>query len=156
MANKEKDTKEGKGGGMKKIIIFVLALVLVGGGVFAGTYMFMQKNNQVAVKEKPIECVYVDLGEMTVNLADEGGKRYFKGKISVGYDVSDKDAPTEMEAKKVVIRDTTIFYLKALKLEFMNDPKNEQKIKTELMDKINKQLAKCKVVDIRFDSIITQ
>lgn len=169
MANKEKEVKEAKegkekGGGMKKIIIFILALLLVGGGVFAGTYMFMQKNNNTnsesnkptVVREKITETVYVDLGEITVNLADEGGKRYFKGQLAVGYDKESKDAAKELTDKKIVIRDAVIFYMKSLKSDFINDPKNEQEMKNTLMDRMNKQLTKSKVIDVRFDSIITQ
>ncbi|AOR22938.1 flagellar basal body-associated FliL family protein [Clostridium taeniosporum] len=157
MADKGKDKDiKGKSGKMKTIIIFVIALLLVGGGVFAGTYMFMQKNNVKVVKEQAIDMAYIDIGEITANLADEGGKRYFKGKISIGYDKTDKDAEVELEEKKVVVRDSVIFYLKSLKLDYINDTNNEKAIKDEIMDKINKQLRKSKIVDVRFDSIITQ
>ncbi len=152
---KDKESK-GKSGNMKTIIIFVVALLLVGGGVFAGTYIFMQKNAATVVKEQSIDITYVDMGEMTANLADEGGKRYFKGQISIGYDKTDKDAETELKEKKVVVRDSIIFYLKSLKIDYINDTNNEKEIKAQLMDRINKQLTKSKIVDVRFDSIITQ
>ena len=141
---------------MKTIIIFVVALLIVGGGVFGATYMFMQKNAKTVIQEKTTEITYVDIGEITANLADEGGKRYFKGQISIGYDKTDKDAETELKEKKVVVRDSIIFYLKALKLDYINNTNNEKEIKDQLMDKINKQLTKSKIVDVRFDSIITQ
>ncbi|NFG60614.1 MULTISPECIES: flagellar basal body-associated FliL family protein [unclassified Clostridium] len=152
---KDKEAK-GKSGNMKTIIIFVVALLIVGGGVFGATYMFMQKNAKTVIQEKTTEITYVDMGEMTANLADEGGKRYFKGQISIGYDKTDKDAETELKEKKVVVRDSIIFYLKSLKLDYINNTNNEKEIKAQLMDKINKQLTKSKIVDVRFDSIITQ
>ncbi|MGN2369720.1 flagellar basal body-associated FliL family protein [Clostridium cagae] len=152
---KDKELK-GKSGNMKTIIIFVVALLIVGGGVFAGTYILMQKNATIVVKEQSIDITYVDMGEITANLADEDGKRYFKGQISIGYDKTDKDAKTELEEKKVVVRDAIIFYLKSLKIDYINDTNNEKEIKDQLMDKINKQLTKSKIVDVRFDSIITQ
>ncbi|WP_252231521.1 flagellar basal body-associated FliL family protein [Clostridium sp. ZBS15] len=152
---KDKEAK-GKSGNMKTIIIFVVALLIVGGGVFGATYMFMQKNAKTVIQEKTTEITYVDIGEITANLADEGGKRYFKGQISIGYDKTDKDAETELKEKKVVVRDSIIFYLKALKLDYINNTNNEKEIKDQLMDKINKQLTKSKIVDVRFDSIITQ
>lgn len=158
MADKDKgkDNEKKKSGNIKTVIIFVISLLLVGGVVFAGTYMFMQKNTAKVVMEKTVDIAYVDIGEITANLADEGGKKYFKGKISIGYDKSDKDAPTELQEKKVVVRDAIIFYLKSLKINYINDTNNEKAIKDQLMDRVNKQLSKSKIVDVRFDSIITQ
>lgn len=98
--SKDKELK-GKSGNMKTIIIFVVALLLVGGGVFGTTYIFMQKNAKIVVQESAIDITYVDMGEITANLADEGGKRYFKGQISIGYDKTDKDAETELKEKRL-------------------------------------------------------
>ncbi|MGL4664326.1 MAG: flagellar basal body-associated FliL family protein, partial [Clostridium butyricum] len=103
-----------------------------------------------------VENAYVDLEEFTVNLADEGGKRYFKGELSVGYDKSNKKMAEEITANTVVIRDTIIFYFKGQKADFINNINNEQKIKDDLIVAINKQLQKGKITDIRFKNMIVQ
>ncbi|SFC61425.1 flagellar basal body-associated FliL family protein [Clostridium uliginosum] len=163
MADKEKEKEvKVKSGGMKKVLLIIVLLLIVGGGTFGATYyMFMQKggaeaNAKPVIKEVVPDPVYVDLGEVTVNLADEGGKRFFKGQISVGYDATSKDAAEELVKKKVAVRDATLFYLKSLKVDFINNPNNEKEMKKQLAEKINAQLVKSKIIDVRFDSILTQ
>ena len=55
-----------------------------------------------------------------------------------------------------VVKDAVIFYLKGQKAEFLNDSANEEEIKSQLMEAINKKLTKCKVTDVLFNSIIIQ
>ena len=64
------EKKKGKG---KLIIIIVVALLLLGGGVFAGVYYGMSKAN---AEEAPIVEAYTELGQLLVNLSDEGSKKY--------------------------------------------------------------------------------
>lgn len=162
MAKKENDkgkeniegkTKSGKG---LMVILFILGLIVLGGATFGGVYLFMKTNKTVSAQEVVVENAYVDLEEFTVNLADEGGKRYFKGELSVGYDKSNKKIAEEITANTVVVRDTVIFYFKGQKADFINNINNEQKIKDDLISAINKQLQKGKITDIRFKNMIVQ
>ncbi|APF23626.1 flagellar basal body-associated FliL family protein [Clostridium butyricum] len=162
MAKKENDkgkeniegkTKSGKG---LMVILFILGLIVLGGATFGGVYLFMKTNKTVSAQEVVVENAYVDLEEFTVNLADEGGKRYFKGELSVGYDKSNKKMAEEITANTVVVRDTVIFYFKGQKADFINNINNEQKIKDDLISAINKQLQKGKITDIRFKNMIVQ
>ena len=154
MAKKEndkgKEKVEGKEKGGKGLMI------VLGGATFGGAYLFMKTNKTVSAQEVVVENAYVDLEEFTVNLADEGGKRYFKGELSVGYDKSNKKMAEEITANTVVIRDTIIFYFKGQKADFINNINNEQKIKDDLIVAINKQLQKGKITDIRFKNMIVQ
>lgn len=152
---KENTEKSNKG---MMIVLFILGLLVLGAATFGGVYLFMKTKANVDTKPVIVEKTYVSLGEITVNLADEGGKRYFKGDISVGYDNTDKEAPKELTKEKslVVVNDAVIFYFKGQKSEFINNVANEEIMKKQLMEAINKQLMKCKVTDIRFNSIIVQ
>lgn len=151
--NGENSSKSNKG---VLIILFVLGLVVLGGAAFGGVYLFMKTKNTVEAQEVIIENTYMELKEFTVNLGDEGGKRFFKGEISIGYDKTKEKLAEELKGKEVVIRDDIIFYFKSQKAEYINNVENTEVMKKQLMDAINKDLTKGKITDIRFKSMIIQ
>ena len=116
----------------------------------------MKTKNTVEAQEVVIENKYMDLAEFTVNLADEGGKRYFKGELSLGYDKTKTKLEEELTENQVVVRDVIIFFFKSQKADYINNVTNEEAIKKQLMDAINKELKKGKITDIRFKSMIIQ
>ena len=138
------------------IVLFILGLLVLGAASFGGVYLFMKTNKTVSAQQVIKEQVYVDLEEFTINLADNGGKRYFKGEISLGYDKDNKKIAEEIENNKVVVRDAIIFYFKGQKAEYINDINNKEQIKEELMEAINKELQKGKITDLRFKNMIVQ
>ncbi|WP_293983643.1 flagellar basal body-associated protein FliL [uncultured Clostridium sp.] len=158
MAKKEKDKAEveEKSGKGLMVVLFILGLIVLGAATFGGVYLFMKTNKTVSAQQVVVEQIYVDLEEFTINLADEGGKRYFKGELSLGYDKSDKKVAEEITNNTVVIRDAIIFYFKGQKAEFVNDINNKEKIKEDLIEAINKELQKGKITDIRFKNMIVQ
>lgn len=153
---KEKGEDTGKGNKGVMIILFVLGLIVLGSAVFGGVYLFMKTNKAVESQEVVVENTYMDLTEFTVNLADEGGKRYFKGEISIGYDSTKTKLEEELKGKEVVIRDDIIFYFKSQKADYINNVENTEAMKKQLIDSINKDLTKGKITDIRFKSMIVQ
>lgn len=160
MAEKKEEKKEEKKDGKSNkgimAVLFILGLFVLGAATFGGVYLFMQTRDRVQSQQVVTENTYVDLGELTVNLADEGGKRYFKGQLSVGYDKRDKKVAEELTDNLVVVKDVVIFYLKSQKADFINSTANEEEIKKQLIENINKELGKGKINDIRFNSIIVQ
>lgn len=138
------------------IILFILGLLVLGGAVFGGVYLFMKTKNTIDAQEVIIENKYMELQEFTVNLGDEGGKRYFKGVISLGYDSTKTKLEEELKGKEVVIRDDIIFYFKSQKADYINNVENADAMKKQLIDTINKDLTKGKITDIRFKSMIIQ
>lgn len=153
---KEKDENSGKSNKGVMVILFILGLVVLGGATFGGVYLFMKTNKTVEAQEVVVENAYMDLAEFTVNLADEGGKRYFKGELSLGYDKSKTKLAEELTANQVVVRDVIIFFLKSQKADYINNVANAEAIKKQLIDAINKDLTKGKITDIRFKSMIVQ
>lgn len=160
MAKKEVKTENSEKSNKGLIIVlFILGLIVLGAASFGGMYLFMKTNNSIESKEKPaalVEKTYVDLGEFTVNLADESGKRYFKGQISVGYETAEKKLGEELTNNMVIVRDAVIFYLKGKEAEFINSTGNMEQMKEEIKENINKELVNGKVLDVRFNSIIVQ
>ena len=151
--NGENTPKSNKG---VLIILFILGLVVLGGATFGGVYLFMKTKTTVESQPVVIEETYMELKEFTVNLADEGGKRYFKGEISIGYDKSKEKLKEELTGKEVVIRDDIIFYFKSQKADYINNVENTETMKKQLIEAINKDLTKGKITDIRFKSMIIQ
>jgi len=153
---KEKDENAKKSNKGVLIILFILGLIVLGSAVFGGVYLFMKTNKNIDAQEVVVENAYMDLAEFTVNLADEGGKRYFKGEISLGYDKTKTKLAEELTTNQVVLRDAIIFYFKAQKADYINNASNQEIIKKQLMETINKELKKGKLTDIRFKSMIIQ
>ncbi|MVX62535.1 flagellar basal body protein FliL [Clostridium chromiireducens] len=154
--NKEKGENSGKGGKGSMIVLFILGLLVLGAATFGGVYLFMKTKNTVEAQEVVVENAYIDLQEFTVNLADEGGKRYFKGEIAIGYDKSKTKLLEELTANQVVVRDDIIFFFKSQKADYLNNVVNRDAIKKQLIDAINKDLTKGKITDVRFKSMIVQ
>lgn len=162
MARKDKDkgkdkaeVKEKSGKGLM-VVLFILGLIVLGAATFGGVYLFMKTNKTVSAQQVVVEQSYVDLEEMTINLADEGGKKYLRCQISIGHDKSNKKVAKEIETNKSVIQDTINFYFKGQESEYVNDVNNKEKIKEDLMENINKELQKGKITDLRFKNIIVQ
>lgn len=155
---KEKDKGENSGKSNKgiMIVLFILGLLVLGSATFGGVYLFMKTKNTVEAQDVVVENAYMDLAEFTVNLADEGGKRYFKGELSLGYDKTKTKLAEELTSNQVVVRDDIIFYFKGQKADYINNVANKEAIKKQLIDAINKDLTKGKITDVRFKSMIVQ
>ena len=141
--------KKGKG---KLIIIIVVALLLLGGGVFAGVYYGMSKANS---EEAPIVEAYTELGQLLVNLSDEGSKKYVQMTATVTYDSANTEVGEEITTKLVALRDSAIFYLKSLKTsDFTAD--NEVNLKRDLVQRLNSNLKSGTIIDIKFNELLVQ
>lgn len=138
----------------KKLIIIIIALVVVGVAVFAGVYFGMSMNGEKK-EPKPVVEAYSEVGEMFVNLSDEGGKRYAKIILSLSYDSENKDLTEELATKQVALRDTAIFYFKSLKAENFT-ANNEGVLKKELTERINKNLKSGLIIDVKFNELLVQ
>ena len=153
---KEQGENTGKSNKGVMVILFILGLIVLGAATFGGVYLYMKTSKAIDAKEVVIENTYMDLKEFTVNLADEGGKRYFKGEIALGYDKTKTKLLQELTGNQVVIRDNIIFYFKSQKADYINNVENKEAMKKQLIDAINKDLTKGKITDVRFKSMIIQ
>lgn len=154
--NKENAENGGKSNKGIMVILFVLGLLVLGAATFGGVYLYMKQSKTIDAQEVVVENTYMDLAEFTVNLADEGGKRYFKGDLSLGYDKTKTKLQEELTANQVVVRDDIIFFFKSQKADYINNVANREAMKKQLIDAINKDLTKGKITDIRFKSFIVQ
>lgn len=151
MAKKEKDM-ESKGGS-NKIVVVILALIVLGAGAFGGFYLYLNTTNR---STKSVEEVKVPVGEeMMIKLSDEGGNRYLKANVTISYDKRDKNVGKELTNKAVEVKDKTLFYLMSKKVADFK-AENEEKLKTDLINEINKILNDGKIVDVYFGQLLTQ
>ena len=150
------DKKEkGKGNGLKIVIIILLVIIVLGLG-FGGAYYFLYKNPENAKSNTTIAANnYVNqtmpntaielssytlsMDEFLVNLADEGGKRFFKVKLFIGYEPAkkkEKDMLAELEEKKPIIRDVINSVLRSKKSTDIATQQNVDDLKKELLTRI--------------------
>lgn len=148
----EFEEEESKGHGFI-IFLSILCLIIVGGGAFAGFYFY--KSN--SANTKPVEKAYVNVGEITVNLSDENGKRYIKTGVYVGYDKNDKKAKKQLTRDKqlAVVQDALGFSLKKKTSDYFKGD-YEEELKSELIDVVNKKVQDFKITDIKLINLIVQ
>ena len=114
MAKKNSDNEKSTSGGIKKFLVIVLALLVLGAGGFGGVYFYMQSTSDV---EKPIVEEKVPVAEdIMVRLADESGKSYLKATINISYDKRNKKVGKELNSKLTEVKDATLFYLMSKKI----------------------------------------
>lgn len=161
----ETENKSSKGGSIFKVILIVfLAVILLGGGVFAG-YMVACKTTPKTmtsvnfVPQDTLNLKTFGLDEFLLNLkADDNASRYLKTNISIGYaDVKEnKELEAELKDKKAIMRDTINSVLRNKKKEDFATNEQVEKIKKEIKDKINPLLQKGQIYNVYFSEIIIQ
>ncbi|MBW6411291.1 flagellar basal body-associated FliL family protein [Clostridium weizhouense] len=139
------------------IILCVLALFLLPSSIILG-YQYFSNNISINTQKTDIEKIYVNLGQIIVNLSPPDSQRHFKAEIALGYNKDDYNNKKQLTKEKhlPIIKDVVNFYFKSKSLEFISDSTNENQIKKELMECINQELPDYEVTDIRFSKFIIQ
>ncbi len=178
MADEEKkeEIKEKKSGLNLVLIIFIvlLLLILVGGGVAA--YFLLSDNGntqQSNIQQQPqpqtqarkpsnvarssdltkIGPIY-PLDQFIVNLLSEGGTKFLKTKMDI--ELSSPELTAELDKKKPLIRDIVIRTLSSKTFQEVSTNRGKEKLKDELVDKINAVLADGHVKNIFFTEFVVQ
>lgn len=163
MANVVKGEKKEKS--FNLIIVILLVIIIVGLlGLAAGFYFFNIKGNSTAAaattaktsttsENKGVSTLTFAVDDFLVNLSDEGGKRYIKVKVFIGYD--NAKLSKELEIKKPIIRDAANSVLRAKKTTDFTE-KGTEDVKKELLTRINPILSEGKANNIYFYEILIQ
>ena len=140
-----------------KILGFIVAILVLGVSTFGGVYFYLTKveGTETVKKEVVIEEAFHDIGEIFVNLNDDKVKRYVKLKLSVSFNKGNENLATEISEKQVVMRDVSIYYLKSLTADAF-EPENEEKLKSDLIGRLNQKLTKGAVLEVYISEIIVQ
>jgi flagellar FliL protein len=155
-----------RSGGMsgKKLVLFVavpLLLLLIGGG--AGAYMMglfgggeeagVERAADTAKPKGP--AVFYDLPDMLVNL-NTGQRRASFLKISVALELN---APSDQEALQKVqprIVDSFQVYLRELRIEDLSGSAGLQRLREELLLRVNAAAHPVEVRDVLFKQMLVQ
>ena len=175
MADEEKqeETKEKKSGSniVLIVIIVLLVLILIGGGIAA--YFLLSDNGdttqpqvaqqtQMQAKKQKINRnsnlleigpIY-PLDQFIVNLLSQGGAKFLKTKMDL--ELSGPELTAELDKKKPLIRDIVIRTLSSKTYQEVSTNRGKEKLKDELVDKINAVLADGQVKNIFFTEFVVQ
>ncbi len=173
----EEEKKEKKSGSnlVLIIIIVLLVLILVGGGIAA--YFLLSdngnepqanantqtpQNTQAKMSKKKIvrnsDLLQIGpvypLDQFIVNLLSQGGSRFLKTKMDL--ELSGPELTAELDKKKPLIRDIIIRTLSSKTFQEVSTSRGKEKLKDELVDKINAVLADGNIKNIFFTEFVVQ
>ncbi len=168
----EEVVEKKSGGNMVLIIIVVLlVLLLIGGGVAA--YFLLSGDEEATAdnqattprttevkKRSKRSSDYLSIGPMypmdqfVVNLLSENGSRYLKVKLDIEMDKPELSA--ELDKKKPLIRDIIIRTLSSKTFEEVSTMKGKDRLKDEIVNKINDVLADGQIRNIFFTDFVVQ
>lgn len=161
MADKEKPQKEPKAGGGKMPLFAVIGLILIMNVLVVGKVFFGGGGKPGGGKEghekhdKKSEEVgeKLQLEEFLLNLAG-GNNHYLRATFAVGLKkgLSEK----KMEEEIAPIRDAMLSVLTTKTLEDISTQAGREKLREEMVNKINEELGEEKVVKIYFINFAAQ
>lgn len=134
----------------KIIMIVILLLIAVGAGVY-----FVTLNMVKSKATEKVQLDYYDLGEIFINLNDEGGKKYLKTQVSLSYDNKNEKLKSEIDKDKPQLKDIAIYYFKAKKSNDFSSTK-ESEIKKGLLTEVNKHLNAGQINGVQFQELLIQ
>lgn len=169
MADKENEetTKKSGGNTILIIIIALLVLLLIGGGLAA--FLLLDSDDEIAAPAPTqgmtaqasarssnmlsIGPVY-PMEQFIVNLLSESGSRYLK--VTLDIELDSEKLAAEMDAKHSAIRDIIIRILSAKTYEEISTLKGKDRLKDEIVSKINEILTDGRVRNIFFTDFVIQ
>jgi len=178
MAGKKPDEEEvvekkAKGNTVLIIVVALLVLLLIGGG--AAAFFLLGSNDEEASapvaqqqdagkpekkKSSKKSTDHLTIGPMypmaqfVVNLLSESGNRFLK--VAVDLELSDAKLQPEMDQKKSLIRDIIIRTFSSKTFEEISTLKGKDKLKDEVLEKINENLSDGQVKNIYFTDFVVQ
>jgi flagellar FliL protein len=171
MAEEVEEVEQKKSGGnLVLILIIVLLVVLLIGGAVAAFFLLGNDSEQQA-SNQPQQAPqtrsaskrssdYLTIGpmypmnEFIVNLLSESGSRYLK--VSLDIELDSEALAAEMDKKKSLIRDIIIRVLSSKTFEEVSTMKGKERLKDEIVKKINAILADGQIRDIFFTDFVVQ
>ena len=161
MAREEKDEKEVEEVPKKKklplkklIIIGVAVLIVVAAGVagFFSYNKFFGKKEQ-AEQKAPVGAIW-PMEPFIVNIQDQSTERYLK--IVIELDISDKNCFDELNQLKPKLRDNVLDLISSKTYKDIMDISGKQRLREEIMLRLNSFLTRGKIVKVYFTEFVVQ
>ena len=151
----EKPAKK-SGGMLKWIIIGAVSLSIVAAAVGGGLYYF---RGAETVKKKPqapppIIGTLWPMEPYIVNLRDNNGERYLK--VVLQLEMSNPELLSELNLLKPKLRDSTLDLLSTRSYQELQEFSGKQKLREDIMIRLNSFLTSGKIVRIYFTDFVIQ
>ncbi len=154
-----------KGLSGKKLVLFIiLPIVLLAGGG-AGAYFTGFLNPLLGISEAPADgeadvaeegpSVYFDLPELLVNLNVTGRKSSFL-KLSVSLELEDEETAERLKEVMPRIIDNFQVYLRELRIEDLSGSAGLERLREELLLRVNAAVRPAVVRDVLFKEMLVQ
>lgn len=153
-----------KGGlnGKKLVLFIILPLLLLLGGL-AGAYFaglldpLLGKHEPAAEEQQPAEpvTVFYDLPQMLVNL-NTGGKKNNYLKIAISLELTSQDDLATIETLLPRVVDNFQVYLRELRVEDLRGSAGVQRLREELLMRVNTAVHPVEVRDVLFKEMLVQ
>lgn len=156
MENVEQPQKKKRSG--IRMILMAAVGALLAGGLLMGLVIYFFGIPGVVPKMKktpPPQYELLDLGERVVNLADHGGMRYLKLRIVLEFKKNEK-LSAEIKAKNAPVMEDIIHVLRSKSVDDIRPIAKEEKVKQEIVSKINTRLKNGKVEKVYFSDFLIQ
>ena len=167
--NGDVELQERKGGfsGKKLVLFVVLPLVLLSGGGAAAYFLgaldsLLGKDTQeqAAMADPSVGAaagpsVFLDLPEMLVNL-NAGGRKTHYLKISVSLEGSSEADMLQVQRVMPRIVDSFQVYLRELRIEDLHGSAGLQRLREELLMRVNAAAKPAKIHDVLFKEMLVQ
>lgn len=136
----------------------IIGTLIISIALFSGLGFLLVSKNIIVLNNAQVENAYIDAGTFNVQLTDTDRKRYFQGRVYVGYDKDNDDYKEKLVKEKgiAVASEAINTYLQNQSYDYLDDVSNIDEIRNTLKDEINKQLQTCKIRDVRFYSYLLQ
>ncbi|WP_170018365.1 flagellar basal body-associated protein FliL [Campylobacter sp. RM16190] len=176
MAQEVEEKQDKKGNSLLLIIIIiVLVLLLAIGGLIAFLVLggndnqqinaqdmqTMQQPQQISRNTSPKRSNdYINMGpihpmdQFIVNLLSESGSRFLKTKVDL--ELNNEVLTPEIDKKKSLIRDIIIRTLSSKTFEEVSTIKGKDRLKDEIVDRLNEVLADGHIKNIYFTDFVVQ
>jgi len=157
---------KGRGLPVKKLVLFVaLPLLLLGGGAAGAYFMGLldpllgkqatHVEGEEGAEAVPTASIYYDLPELLVNLNTGSRKSNFL-KISVALELDDEATIERLKTVMPRIIDNFQVYLRELRIEDLSGSAGIERLREELLLRVNAAIRPAKVRDVLFKEMLVQ
>lgn len=146
--------EEAKGGGKKKLVIIAVAVLALGGG---GGWFFLKKPAKDAqAPETKRTVAFVDMQEMTVNLASEPNQVGRFLKLKVALEVKDPKTVSEVQPLLPRVQDIFQVFVRELRPADLEGSGGVYRLREELLRRVNIAIFPNKADAVLFKEVIVQ
>ena len=161
---------EKKKGGVPKIAIILVAVIIIMGATFAAYILFFSKGSSnttanatntanTAVSTASVDIATISLEETIINLADTDSQKFAKVKVSFGYDSTNSKLVAELTSKTAVktpiLDDTVVKILRSKKAADLSGT-GLDKVRKQILDTVNPYMQKGQFTNVYFDELVIQ